>query len=189
MKISKNSTVSIVLPKDATQREQFAGEELQKYIRLICGAQLQIVTDAQACEGQCIAIGGPERNACTKQWISEEAFDREVPGPEGIMIRSFENGLVLAGSSKNSNELERGTVYAVYELLERFCGCSFGAFTKQDVPGGELVPQQETLCLENLSYVKARSDVPYRSDVLQYAYQDRSYCPDYELNIAFLDWM
>ena len=189
MLISKNSTVSIVLPKDATLREQFAAEELQKYIRLICDAQLQIVTDAQACDGQRIAIGGPERNACTRQWISEEAFDREVPGPEGIMIRSFEDGLVLAGSSKNSNELERGTVYAVYELLERFCGCSFGAFTKQDVAGGELVPQQETLCLENLSYVKAHSDVPYRADVLQYAYQDRSYCPDYELNIAFLDWM
>ena len=142
MNISKSSTISIVLPADATLREQFAAEELQKYIRLICGAQLQIVTDAQACEGQCIAIGGPERNACTRQWISEEAFDREVPGPEGIMIRSFENGLVLAGRSKNSNELERGTVYAVYEFLERFCGCSFGAFTKQDVPGGELIPCQ-----------------------------------------------
>lgn len=189
MKISKNSAITIVLPAAATQREQFAAEELQKYIRLICGAQLQIVADDNAYVGQIIAIGGPERNACTRQWISEEAFDREVPGPEGIMIRSFENGLVLAGSSKNSNELERGTVYAVYELLERFCGCSFGAFTKQDIPGGELIPQQNTLRLENLSYVKAHSDVPFRGDVLQYSYQDRSFCPDYELNIAFLDWM
>ena len=104
MNISKNSAISIVLPKDATLREQFAAEELQKYIRLICGAQLQIIADDKMCDGQVIAIGGPERNACTRQWISEEAFDREVPGPEGIMIRSFENGLVLAGSSKNSNE-------------------------------------------------------------------------------------
>ena len=65
----------------------FAAEELQKYIRLICGAQLQIVADDNAYIGQVIAIGGPERNACTRQWISEEAFDKEVPGLEGIMIR------------------------------------------------------------------------------------------------------
>lgn len=189
MNITKTSTAQIVLPCDSTPRERFAAEELKKYILRICGADLSIVTDAAAQASELIAIGGPERNAVTRQWISETEFDETVPGPEGIFIRTFENCLVLAGSSKNSGELERGTVYAVYEFLERFCGCSFGAYTKAGVPGGELVPEQALLSLADVAYCKACADVPFRSGIVQYEFQSRSYCPDYVLDIAFLDWM
>ena len=65
MKITVNCTAKIVIPKKATEREQFAARELKKYIGKICGADLSICTESQFLSGDAIAIGGPERNSLT----------------------------------------------------------------------------------------------------------------------------
>lgn len=124
MLISKNKMKStvIILPAEPTEREAFAASELQKYIKKIIGAEPDIRYDHEDTFEQMIAIGGPERNAVTKGFLFEEEFDRMVPGPEGFCIKTYGDHLILAGSSKNTNEFERGTVYAVYEFLERFAG-------------------------------------------------------------------
>ena len=70
-----------------------------------------------------------------------DEFDALVPGPEGMYIRAFgDETIVCAGSSKHVNECERGTVYAVYELLERYLGCSLTAYVNPDIAGGEYIP-------------------------------------------------
>lgn len=41
-------------------------------------------------------------------------YDASVPGPEGMMLRTLDTGtLLLAGSSNNPDEFERGTIYAM----------------------------------------------------------------------------
>ena len=113
MKITLNGKgmARIILPENPTPREKYAAEELCSYIEKISGAKLS--------EGDGrIIIGGPERNPVARELISKKDFFREVPGPEGFMILSRGNDLLLAGSSKNPHEMERGTLYAVYELLE-----------------------------------------------------------------------
>ncbi len=178
------TSISIVIPKNATPREAFAAEELQKYIRLICGATLPITTDAKA---PAIYIGAPRRNAGTAKLITQEQFEKMCPGPEGIFLRSYgDSGIVIAGSD---DSLERGTIYAVYELLEQFFGCSFGAYIHEKVAGGEFIPQKDALDLANISYIKEKADVRVRAGVIQYNYQFMDTDFKYELDIAFADWL
>ncbi len=187
MIIGKNEKISIIIPENATERELFAANELKKYLGLICGADSIIASDCDSLSGECISIGGPERNRVTAKYITEVEFDKIAPGPEGIFIKSFGDCVVLAGSTKKVNEFERGTVYAVYEFLERFLGCSLAAYTKADVAGGELIPNCEWVEVKDIFYAKASSDVPYRAAVAQYS--SHGVGTAYELDHAFLDWL
>lgn len=187
MLITKNTDLKIIIPSDATPREQFAADECAKYLHSICGVQAQFCNALDISADALIAIGGPERNAVTAKFVSEADFDALVPGPEGIYIRSFDNCLVLAGSSKNLNERERGTIYAVYEFLERFCGCALCAYTKEGVPGGEYIPVTSEIKLDDIFYIKEKCDVYERSAVAQYS--DSGVARDYVLDRTFLDWL
>ncbi len=190
MIISKEnqSKVSIIIPANATSREVFAASELKKYIYLICKAEISVITDADTPTEFKLLIGGPERNAVTKKYISEAEFDAMVPGPEGVLLYTHADAFIVAGSSKNKNECERGTVYAVYELLERYLGCSLAAYSKKGVEAGEYIKTAKSIDLTNISYRKACSDVPYRAVVAQYSVED-SEPMTHELNIEFWDWL
>lgn len=192
MKLQTKSQISVVVPAAATTREAFAAEQLCKYLSKVvpgiiintCKDNTQVVTDK-------ILIGGPERNKLTARYISETEFDSIVPGPEGMMIKAFDaDTLVVAGSSKKQLEKERGTIYAVYELLERYAGCSFGAYFNPDYAGGEYIPVLTELNLDGIEYVKACADNPYRGAVPQYSHGGRNDALIlHGLNIPFYDWL
>ena len=188
MILQKNKTVAIVVPSDATERERFAAEELQKYLQKIIGGIYPIVDDSAEYE-ECFLIGGPDRNRLTESCISCAEFAAQVPGPEGMYLRAFGDRIVLAGSHGHTTECERGTIYAVYEFLERYLGCSLSAYTKDGVPGGEFVPELETANLRCINYCKPRADVPFRAAVAQYEFETWNIGRDYALDLAFFDWL
>ncbi len=181
MILTKENPCAIVIPKNPTMREEFAAEELKKYIKMLCGAALPVTREV--CE-PAIYIGSPKKNAGTAKFLTQEEFEKVCPGPEGIYLQSFGDSLVIAGSDDN---FERGTIYAVYELLERFFGCSLAAFTDPAVPGGEYIPQCTALDISGISYVKPACDLIYRAASVQYA--DGKGNADKGLNIPFLDWL
>lgn len=185
--ILDNRKINIIIPEKSTETEKFASNELKKYLKMIFGADSMILKDTDFVSENSILIGGPERNTLTAKYISEAEFDKAVPGPEGIFIKSYDDSIVLAGSSKNINECERGTLYAVYEFLERFLDCSLSAYIKESVPGGEFVPKNENADLADIFYVKERADIPYRAAVAQYSAHGKG--ENYDLDIAFLDWL
>lgn len=187
MLFNKDTKLSIVIPCDATDREQFAATELQTYLHKIFGGEYGIYTTNEAPESAKVLIGCPRRNTLTADYISAEDFDALVPGPEGFLVKSFGDVLVLAGSATHPNELERGTIYAVYEFLEYYLGCSLSAYTKAGVAGGEYIPSYETLELNDLFRAKAKADLPYRAACAQYSSHGKS--KDFKLNLAFLDWL
>ena len=192
MEFSINAQISIVAPANATTREKFAAEELKKYLsRIIPSISINTCTDKGQVSGNKILIGGPERNKLTAKFINETEFDRIVPGPEGMMIKSFgDDTLLIAGSSKKLLEKERGTIYAVYEFLERYCDCSFGAYFNPDYAGGEYIPILNTLNLDGIEYIKACADNPYRGAVPQYSHGGRNDALTLlALNIPFYDWL
>ncbi len=186
MNIQKSiSPPTIIIPASAASSERFAAEELAKYIAAICKAELKIATDAEGIGGDCIILGNPYRNKAAAELISGEAFKELVTDPEGIFIKSFgKDKILIAGGG---DELERGTLYAVYEFLERYCGCVFAGFTHPDVEGGEFVPQAEALDFDEISYIKAGADTPYRTAIIQYG--DVAGSSKRGLNIPFLDWL
>lgn len=187
MKLTKTSSIAIIIPAMPTPREKFAAEELQKYLsKIFPGMYAYILTDADTCVDEKILIGGPEHNKVTAQYISEAEFDAIVPGPEGMFIKAYgDDTLVLAGSSKNINEFERGTIYAVYELLERYLGCCFGGFVNPTIAGGEYVPQLEEYDLADIEYIKAAADNTIRGAGVEYF--DRKV--NHVLNLAYIDWL
>jgi hypothetical protein len=189
--VAGSANATIVKPAQATARESFAASELQRYIGKISGATLPIALDYQAVDGNRILIGGPERNAQTAALMSESGFDASVPGPEGMMLRTLDaRTLLLAGSSKNPDEFERGTIYAVYEFLERYLGCSFAAIGKPGVDMGEYVPRMQTINLGTVDYTKSAADALYRGVHMGYTnYDNTPVSTSHALNPTYFDWL
>jgi len=185
MILSKNTSAVIVLPQNAYSAELFAAEELQKYVHMLCGASLTI-SETPAEDPACnIFLGTPDRCYAVRKYCSAEQFAAVCPGPEGIFLKSCQDGALMIAGSDDSKS--RGIVYAVYELLERYCGCALAAFTDPAVPGGEFVPAADCLNLTDVDYVKPACDLIQRGAVVQY--EDPRGNPNRKLNIPFLDWL
>lgn len=188
MQLTKADRITIVIPKEATPREQFAAEELQKYLALMLDNRAAICDDTACRDGFCFLIGGPERNRQSAVYLSEAAFRAAVPGPEGMLLRAVNAQTVLiAGSSWHEGECERGTIYGVYELLERYCGCVLAAYSHPDADAGEIVPRKDVLALDDVDYCKPCADRPYRTAIVQYSNWAGN--PERGLNAAFFDWL
>lgn len=188
MKLTKNSSVVIVTAESATIREQFAASELCKYLRKIFPEMLVEISSSTASADMKILLGNPSRNKTAASYITEEALNALIPGPEGILLRTLDDKtLLVTGSEKDENEWERGTVYAVYELLERYFGCVFAGFMNPDIPGGEYIPVLSEADLTNVDYVKACADLEFRTAVPQYLHGAIS--PQHKLTLPFLDWL
>ena len=185
MKITEKgkSVCGIVLPQNPTKRELHAAEEIICYIKKISGAEIEI-TDKYEYK---IIIGEPDKNDYAKELMSQQEFEKLVPGPEGFIIYSDEKCLFLAGSSKNEHEMERGTVYAVYEFLERCLGCSLCAYSKDNVDAGEYLPEKSDIEIDRMQYVKACADISYRTAIVQYSAWAGN--PNHKLNEKFITWL
>lgn len=182
MILERNGAIAICLPEAPTPREAFASQELEKYLSHCLDTHLVEAENADVI----FYIGGPGRNPMTSQWIGNEAFSSALTGAEGIFIRICGNKVLLAGS-EGFDDWERGTVYAVYEFLERYIGCTLAAYSAPGVEAGEIVPRLEKLELSDSQYVKAGADRPYRCAIVEYG--DRAGNPRHELNIPFFDWL
>lgn len=188
MIISKSTKLHIIIPKDATSRELFAAEELKLFIKKILNCDAEIVDDSLSVSGCKIIIAGPFRNKYAAKYIDKKSFANIVPGPEGIFIKSYDDTIIIAGSNNNSeHEFERGTVYAVYEFLERYLGACFAEYSCADTDNINSVSQIEEVCLTDIYYVKAKADLPYRTAIVQYG-DHQSSC-DHKLNMSFLNWL
>jgi hypothetical protein len=106
----------IVIPKDPTPVENYAAAELQEHLKLASGAAPKIISGTSP--------GSP-------------AFyiGRSAPGelpkfkPDEIMLKSLPDGsIILAGGESH------GTLYAVYELLEKYYGVRWWTSTDTFVP-------------------------------------------------------
>ena len=176
MKLYKNMTVSLILPENPTKVEAFAGEELQKYLTKIFGE----VTFAEGAELQ-FMVGNPARNAQVAQLIPAEKFAEKIPGPEGFYYAITGNTAIFAGSDDN------GTLYSVYEFLEKELDCCFGAFALEQVPAGEVIPSLTEKEIADTNRYQAAADLPYRMAVVQC--DGSGGRADRELMIPYFDYL
>jgi hypothetical protein len=106
------SDYRIVLPADALPSEKYAAEELRRHLNQMSGADLAVVTETEAPHPREIVLNAPTRLA-----------DRPKLGRDGYSIRTRGDRLLIAG------DRPRGTLYAVYVLLEEHLGCRW--FTRE----------------------------------------------------------
>ena len=114
---------TIVIAAEAKRAAWFAALELQLHVRKITGAELPIVADNVPVEGNRVLIG--ESTATAALGLRGDAFARQE-----YLIRFLPDTIVLFGRDENNigrgspqDYFEhRGSLFAAYAFLERFCG-------------------------------------------------------------------
>lgn len=111
---------SIYLPAGPAPAERYAAEELQAYLKQIAGVELPIREGAPA--GPAILLGRAFAEA------KLPGFDWAALKEDGCLAKTVGGDLLLAGATP------RGTLYAVYELLDREFGCRWLTPTASVIP-------------------------------------------------------
>lgn len=122
--VNKQKNYSVVIQIDkATPAEKFAAETLCKYLKAsFIGADFRVIDFGNLIdENNVIYIGFAPANL-------KKTVDLKNLGAEESLIVVKDQSLCLSGGSP------RGTLYAVYDFLEKFCGVRYLAFDTQLTP-------------------------------------------------------
>ncbi|MHC4241321.1 MAG: DUF4838 domain-containing protein [Planctomycetota bacterium] len=111
----------IVIAEDASEPEQHAAAELAEFLEQITGAEYEVVSPP-ATDSPRLLIGAEAAK------LAEPDFSAEGLGTDGIVIRSVDHDLILAGGHP------RGTLYAVYTFLEDELGCRWWSSSESTIP-------------------------------------------------------
>ena len=153
----------IVVPRDHGAGVDHAATELQRYLASISGARLPIVVDGDARTGPALLLGACEAARATG--LVETVRDL---GEDGVLLKTVGRDLVILGGG------ERGQLFAVYELLERWLGCRFLA---RDCV---ITPARDELVLPVIDH---RYAPPFRyREILCYDSSDWDYAARLRLN-------
>ena len=129
---------TIVIGDDATPTEQTAARELALHVEQMSGARLPIVNAGDFSGGRAVAVGPSPLAAKLAPGVDFNGL-----GKEGYLIRTAGESLVIAGGRP------RGTLYGVYELLEKHLGCRW--YT----PDTSFTPRRRTITLDRLDVTGA----------------------------------
>jgi hypothetical protein len=134
----------ITVAADAAAPEKTAANELATYLKKITGAEFALVAPAAAAGRPVIAVG-PGASKAVAPDLDLAKTGATGLGEDGIVLQAVGRNLVLTGAAG----AKRGTLYAVYEFLERACGVRWWT------PTAETVPDRPTLAvtLEPTRYV------------------------------------
>ena len=103
---------TIVTAEDAIPSEKYAAEEFQALFQQAAGIELPIVPKSQPSKNIYIGPGAEMKS-------SSVDFSVEDLGEEGLRIRVTPENIAIAGGRP------RGTLYGVYEFMERYAGIRF----------------------------------------------------------------
>ena len=134
---------TIVYPSNGAACERKAAEELSAYLEKISGVKLHYFTDESPETPYEIVLGQTNREKVGQ-------FDREAIGMNGFTLRTEGQKLYLVGGDPY------GTLYAVYEFLEKYLGCRF--YSEKF----ERIPQKDTITLPLINETQ-KPGFPYRS--------------------------
>lgn len=106
------SDYQIVVGQEASAIDRRAAAELQKYLEIISGAWLPVVTDVAASRPKEILVGKNARLNRARLGLSWDQLE-----DDGFILKTVGQKLVIAGGR------EKGTLYGVYAFLEDSLGC------------------------------------------------------------------
>jgi hypothetical protein len=156
------TTASVVLAADAGEMEKTAAADLLKYVEIMSGAKLPLVTlapGAKLPDGKAIVIGKAALAADTslKSALDRAAKKNPFTHADAIVLRRTGSRMYVAGNNDPSN------YSAVSKLLQEW-GCHWYLPTEF----GEVVPEHRTLSIGALDY---------------------AYGPPFEIRSYWLSWL
>ena len=110
----------IVTPEEPSPVESTAAEELSNHLESITGREFEIVPESERPAGKAAFLVGNTKAA-------QKAFPEKF-GYDGIGIRTVGSDIILTGHHR------RGTLYAVYTLLEKYAGVRWYASDATVIP-------------------------------------------------------
>lgn len=138
--LNGRAVAAIHLANPALPAEQYAADELQDHLRRISGATLAIhsgAPPATAARGEGIILVG---RSPAGQHLP--GFDWAHLQEDGCVVKTVDDRtLLLAGATP------RGTLYAVYEFLDRALGCRWLT------PACSILPTQKTILVDDMDIV------------------------------------
>jgi hypothetical protein len=114
---------AIVLPAEASPSQRYAAEELRRFTEQMTGVALPITADTAPLPPRAVLLG-------MTQYTAElaGAVDIGQLGDDGFILKSSGERLCIIGSRV------RGTLYGVYELLEKHGGCRWYSSWHSRIP-------------------------------------------------------
>jgi len=104
------SRYKLVLPVKALPSEHYAAEELERYIEKISGVKLPIVTDSDSVTGNEILLGD-------NRHLGKLKIDLSKLGPDGFVLRTDGNRLIIAGGQPRTVPQYRGVAHSADQLF------------------------------------------------------------------------
>ena len=107
------ATHTIIRPADASQSQVYAAEEFQRFTEEMTGVKLAIATDEGPLPERAVLLGE------TRHTVALLGAQPDVHnlGADGFRLVVKQSHLLIVGGP------DRGTLYGVYETLERYGGC------------------------------------------------------------------
>jgi hypothetical protein len=120
----QSAAYTIVRPMNASTSQVYAAEEFQKFTEKLTGVKLPIATDDAPLPPRAILLGDTRYTAP----LLGAPADLKALGEDGFRIKTRPPHLLIIGGPV------RGTLYGVYEALERFGGCRWYASWHSVIP-------------------------------------------------------
>lgn len=112
----------VVQGENAAEPEKFAVQELTNFLGRVTGASFPVLAEsALPVKTRAIYVGSTE-------FAAKNGIEASKLGEEEWVIRTVGKDLILAGGRP------RGTMYAVYEFLEKQVGCHWLAVDTEMIP-------------------------------------------------------
>jgi len=144
---------SIIVAAEPTSSAALAAEELRSFVKKITGAELPLVTDTAKADGIKIYVGeNPDLEklgVATADFRTQEYVVKILPDTiilagkdsdkRGKLAYDLDDPLKMSGLPDRWDS--NGTLYAVYDFLEKYCGVRF--FNQTEF--GTVLPETKTL--------------------------------------------
>ena len=133
---------TIVVSETASPSQKYAAEELRDFVERTTGVRLPIATDASPLPAKAIILGYTRHFEAVLKAAGDPPPGSEPPddiGTDGFWLLACSPHLLVMGPP------ERGTLYGVYEILERFAGCRWYASWHTVAPTRDKIEIPETL--------------------------------------------
>jgi len=128
------SAYQIVVPTNLSPELSYAAQELQQLLLDISSVKLPIVPETRSVSGPAFLLGHAKK-------VSIGLVNKAKRlGEDGVLIKTIGKNIVLLGGG------DRGQLYSVYVLMERFLGCRFLA---NDCT---IIPKKDILTLPDIDY-------------------------------------
>jgi len=118
----------ICIPKNASECNEYASEELQKFIQSCTNVELEIIKDDEIKDKKIISLGN---TSLFKKEIGN--YDFSAFGTDGFIIKAINGNILINGNT------DRSVLFGVYDLLEKFLNIRFVAVDTTYMPKTDIM--------------------------------------------------